>query len=205
VFRKVIGGQTMLHLKKRQTVFSEGEKADAIYFLQSGKLKLTAISPTGKEAVLRLLSPGDVFGEECVAGPSLRTETATALEPSIVIRIAKSAVKSSLRRHPDFSDKFIAALLASNRRLKEDLRDHFFNHSEKRLARILLKLAHAGDVEPERYITLPRISHETLAEMVGTTRSRVTYFMNKFRKKGLVHYDGELIIRPRLLDAVLRD
>jgi len=206
LLRGITEGKRTLQFRKEQTIFSEGEKADAIYFVQTGKVRISVLSATGKEAVLNLLGPRDYFGEGCLADQPLRVETATSLEPSTVIRIEKNAMKRALHTMLELSERFGAALLVRNLRLKEDLCDQFFNHSERRLARVVVKLAQLSPHATVRDITLPRISHEALAEMVGTTRSRITHFMNKFRKGGLIDYDVELTIRPGLLtEAVLRD
>ncbi len=206
LLRGIVEGKTLLHLRKDARVFSEGEKAEAIYFVQDGKVKVTVLSPAGREAVLSLLGPGDFFGEECLTGQALRGEAASTLEPTTVFRIEKEAMRRALQNIPALSEKFTAALLLRNMRLKEDLCDQFFNHSQQRLARVLVKLARLTQDNPVREVKLPRIKHEVLAEMVGTTRSRITFFMNKFREEGLIDYDGHLTIRPDLLtDSVLHD
>ena len=191
--QKLASGKSILPLRSNQTVFQEGETADAVYFIESGKVKITVVSPAGKEAILALLGPGDFFGEACLAGRALNTETATTLEPSTVIRIEKRAMKHALQSQPDACHAFAGALLLANARLKEDLCNQFFNHSEKRLAHVLVKLAQISQGEPVPDVKLAGINHEMLAEMVGTTRSRVTYFMNKFRQEGLIDYNGERI------------
>jgi CRP-like cAMP-binding protein len=206
LLQEVTDGKSVLHFGKNETVFSEGEKADAIYFIQSGKIKVAVLSPAGREAVLSLAGPGDFFGEECLTAQSLRADTASTLESTTVYRIEKEAMQRALRAVPALSVKFITALLLQNIRLKEDLCDKFFNHSEQRLARVLVKLAHMTHDSAISEVKLPRINHEILAEMVGTTRSRVTHFMNKFREDGLIDYDGQLTIRPELLtDTILRN
>jgi CRP-like cAMP-binding protein len=199
-------GKSVLRFHKNQVIFQEGQNADAVYFVQSGKIKLTVVSPAGREAILSLLGPGDFFGEACLAGHAIRAETATALEPSVIVRVEKNAMEHGLNNDLRLSEAFIAVLLVQNIRLKEDLCDQFFNHSERRLARVLLKIAELNQQGAVREIKVPKIAHETLAEMVGTTRSRVTRFMNEFRKQGLIDYGGELTIRPTLLtEAILRD
>ena len=206
LLRKITDGKTLLHFRKNQRICSEGEKADAIYFIQIGKVKITVLSATGKEAVLSLLGPGDFFGEGCLAGQSLRVDAAATLESSSIFRVEKAAMQRALHDRPELCEKFMAALLIRNVRLKEDLSDQFFNHSERRLARVLVKLARLGQNGTMPDVKLTRISHEALAEMVGTTRSRITQFMNKFRKNGFIDYDGELTIRPGpLTEAMLRD
>ena len=204
----IMEGKTILKLQKDEKAFSQGEPAEAIYFIQTGKVKITVVSSVGKEAVLAMLGPRGFLGEGCLVGQTRRISTATAMQASTVFRIEKRAMLRALHSQPALSEKFTASLLARNIDLEEDLCDQLFNHSEKRLARVLLKLARFGlhDVLPAA--KMPRISHETLAEMVGTTRSRVTHFMNKFRKLGLIDYKGseEIIVRAELLtDVVLHD
>jgi CRP/FNR family transcriptional regulator, cyclic AMP receptor protein len=204
--REITDGKSLLHFGKGETVFSEGEKADAIFFVRTGKIKVAVVSSAGREAVLSVAGPRDFFGEECLTAQVVRADTASALEPTTVCRIEKEAMQRALRESPSLSAKFTAALLLRNMRLKEDLCDQFFNHSERRLARVLVKLAHMTQDTAIHDVKLPFINHEILAEMVGTTRSRITHFMNKFREEGLIDYDGELTIRPELLtDTVLRD
>jgi len=203
---EITDGKSVLHFGKNETVFSEGEKADAIYFVRTGKIKVAVVSPAGREAVLSLAGPHDFFGEECLTAQSLRTDTASTLEPTTVCRIEKEAMQRAFREVPARAVKFTAALLVRNMRLKEDLCDQFFNHSERRLARVLVKLAHMTQDTAIHEVKVPRINHEILAEMVGTTRSRITHFMNKFREDGLIDYDGQLTIRPELLtETILRD
>ena len=205
------GGKTILQVRKDATLFSQGEPAEAIYFIQIGKVKITVVSAAGKEAVLAMLGPHGFLGEGCLVGQTLRVSTARAIQPSTLFRIEKSAMLRALHAQTELSEKFIAALLARNIDLEEDLCDQLFNHSEKRLARILLKLARFGQQDAMSAATMPRMSHETLAEMVGTTRSRVTHFMNKFRTLGLIDYNGEndngeITVRAELLtDVVLHD
>lgn len=189
-----------------EILFSQGDPADAIFFIDSGKVKVSVVSPGGKEAVIAILGPQNFVGEGALVGHSVRISTATVLETSRIIRIEKAAMVEALRQRAELSEKFIAALLSRNIDLEADLCDQLFNHSEKRLARVLLKLARLRerDVAPDARI--PELSHETLAEMVGTTRSRVTYFMNKFRTMGLIDYNGHLIVRTEMLtDVVLHD
>ena len=201
---KVGAGKTRLLLSKHHTVFSQGDEADAVFFIQAGKIKLTIVSQQGKEGVLALLEPGAFFGESCLAGQVVRMATATALEECALVRIDKGAMIRVLHEEPTFSELFMSYLLSHNMRIEEDLVDQLFNSSEKRLARVLLLLAHFGkDGKPETVI--PRISQETLAEMVGTTRSRVSFFMNKFRKMGFIEYNGTLHVHSSLLNVVLHD
>jgi CRP-like cAMP-binding protein len=190
--------------QKRQPIFSQGDRADAVFFLQRGQVKLTVVSHQGKQAVVALLAPGDFFGEGCLAGQSLRMATATTLIESSIVRLPKETMIRALHRNGVFSEMFTAYLLSRNIRMEEDLVDHLFNSSEKRLARILLLLANFGKAgRPEPVV--PRISQETLAEVVGTTRSRISFFMNKFRRLGFVSYDGGLEVHSSLLHVVLHD
>src|SRR5688572_17843407 len=193
-------------LKKGAGVFSQGDKADAIYFIESGKVKVSVVSTSGKEAVLVILGSHDFLGEGCLVGQPLRVSSATALESSVLFRVEKRAMLRALSNQPELSEKFIASLLVRNISLEEDLCDQLFNHSEKRLARVLLKLARLRQHDLIRDSGIPLLSHETLAEMVGTTRARITHFMNKFRKMGLIEYNGKLVVRTELLtDVVLHD
>jgi CRP/FNR family transcriptional regulator, cyclic AMP receptor protein len=190
---------------KKQTVFGQGDAADAVFYIQEGKVRLTVVSKAGKEATLGILGEGEFFGEGSLAGQSLRMGSATAMTDCELLRIDKKAMMEALHREQEFSDMFVAYLLARNIRYEEDLVDQLFNSSEKRLARILLLLAHFGkEGVPETVI--PKISQESLAEMVGTTRSRVSFFMNRFRKLGFVDYgeDG-LKVHSSLLNIVLHD
>jgi CRP-like cAMP-binding protein len=186
------------------TVFVQGSQANSVFYLQQGGVKLSVLSSTGKEAVVAMLSPGDFFGEGCLAGQPVRMSTAAAVVPTTVLRIPKAEMIRLLHEHPEFSDRFISHMLTRNIRIEEDLVDQLFNSSEKRLARMLLLLARYGKEDaPQR--TLPKLSQETLAEMVGTTRSRVNFFMNKFRRLGLIEYNGTLKINSSLLSIVLHD
>jgi CRP/FNR family cyclic AMP-dependent transcriptional regulator len=185
-------------------VFAQGAQASTVFYVQSGSIKLTVVSSTGKEAVVAMLGQGDFIGEGCLAGQALRMATATAVAPAALLRIEKADMARMLHDQPAFSDRFIAHMLARNIRIEEDLIDQLFNSSEKRLARTLLLLARYGHEDTiER--TLPRLSQETLAEMVGTTRSRVNFFMNKFRKLGFIEYNGGLKVKKALLSVVLHD
>ena len=188
-------------------IFAQGEPADSVFFLQRGRIKVSLLSTRGKEAVLALLGSDEFFGEGCLAGQSVRMMTALAITPSTVVRIEKAAMMRSLHERPTFADTFIAHLLSRNVRIEEDLTDQLFNSCEKRLARVLLLLANFGkETQPEPVIA--KISQQTLADMVGTTRSRVSFFMNKFRRLGLIDYDGGLTglhVRSSLLNIVLHD
>jgi CRP/FNR family transcriptional regulator, cyclic AMP receptor protein len=207
LLEKILEGKRVLSLPKGKKVFAQGDAADAIFFIQSGKVKISVVSPAGKEAVLVMLGPHDFFGEGSLVGQSLRISTATTLEPSAVFRVEKFAMIQALHDQSALSEKFVAALLMRNIDLEEDLCDQMFNHSEKRLARVLLKLARLRehDVLPDAKI--PVFSHEILAEMVGTTRSRITHFMNKFRAMGLIDYnnDGFTLRTELLTDLLLHD
>lgn len=201
---KIGNGKTTREYRNKQAVFSQGDAADAVFFIQSGKVKLTVVSTRGKEAVIGVLERGSFFGEGCLAGQPLRMATASAMQPSRITRVGRSTMVRLLHRDPEFAQLFIAYLLSRNVRIEEDLVDQLFNSSEKRLARILLLLAHFGkESRPESVI--PKVSQETLAAMVGTTRSRVSYFMNRFRKLGFIQYNGGLQVHSALLTVVLRD
>src|SRR5690349_15758437 len=203
---KIMTGKQELSFRKGEKIFSQGDPADSIYFVQTGRIKITVVSATGKEAVLAMPGPHDFFGEGALVKQTLRVSTAATLEPSTVFRVEKGAMLRSLHEQPDLSEKFMASLLTRNIDMEEDLCDQLFNHSEKRLARVLLKLARLREPDLQLDATVPVLSHETLAEMVGTTRSRITHFMNKFRTMGLIDYNGELTIRTELLtDLVLHD
>ena len=192
-------------VRKKQTIFTQGDVADAVFYIQEGKVRLTVVSKIGKEATLGIFNEGDFFGEGCLVGKSFRMKSATAMTDCELLRIDKKAMMRALHREHEFSDLFVAYLLARNIRYEEDLVDQLFNSSEKRLARILLLLAHFGkEGTPESVI--PKISQETLAEMIGTTRSRVSFFMNRFRKLGFLDYGGsELQVHSSLLNVVLHD
>lgn len=201
---KVGSGKTSLTLPRKHTIFSQGEAAEAVFYIQAGKVKLTVVSQQGKEAVVAILERGAFFGESCLAGQTVRTANATAVEDSSIVRIDKGAMIRVLHEEPTFAELFMSYLLAHNIRIQEDLVDQLFNSSEKRLARVLLLLAHFGkESKPETVIT--KISQETLAEMIGTTRSRVSFFMNKFRKLGFIDYNGALHVHSSLLNIVLHD
>src|SRR6202521_3586145 len=201
---KVGAGKTILEFHKNQHVFEQGDIADTVFYLQKGRVKLTVLSEQGKEAVVAILEPGQFFGEGCLNGHLLRIASTTAMEECLVTSITKEAMIALLHTEPKFSEMFMAYLLTRNSRVEEDLIDQLFNSSEKRLARLLLLLAHFGKEGSPRPIN-PSISQETLAEMIGTTRSRVSYFMNKFRKLGLISYNGKIEVHNSLLSAVLHD
>jgi CRP/FNR family transcriptional regulator, cyclic AMP receptor protein len=191
-------------VKKAEVVYSQGEAAKNVMYLQEGSIKLSVVNGIGKEAVVAILGPGDFFGEGCLAGQSVRMGTATAITPSTVLVIEKSEMLKVLHEQHELSDQFIAFMLARNIRIEEDLIDQLFNSSEKRLARTLLLLARYGKEDQPQGV-LPKVSQETLAEMIGTTRSRVNFFMNKFRKLGFIKYDDGLQINTSLLSVVLHD
>jgi CRP-like cAMP-binding protein len=201
---RIDDGKTTRAYRNKQVVFSQGDAADAVFFIESGKVKLTVVSTRGKEAVVGVLEKGSFFGEGCLAAQPLRMATASAIQPTGLTRLGKSSMVALLHREPEFAESFTAYLLSRNVRIEEDLVDQLFNSSEKRLARTLLLLAHFGkESRPETVI--PKVSQETLAAMVGTTRSRVSFFMNRFRKMGFIHYNGGLQVNSALLTVVLRD
>ena len=204
-FLKQIGsGKTTLKISKKQALFSQGDTTDAVFYVQAGKVMLSVISPQGKEAVIVILEPGSFFGEGGLAGQPVHLATATAVEDARIVRIDKQSMLRLLQDDRTFSALFLTYMLARNVRIQEDLVDQLFNSSEKRLARALLLMAHFGkEGKPEEVI--PKISQETLAEMIGTTRSRVSFFMNRFKKMGLIHYDSGLHVHSSLLNIVLHD
>jgi CRP/FNR family cyclic AMP-dependent transcriptional regulator len=200
------GGRKIVALLKKRTIFAQGDPSDAVFYIQKGKIRLTVVSQIGKEATIGILNEGDFFGEGCLTGQPLRLCSATAMTDCTVMRISKKSMMEVLHREAAFSELFVAYLLTRNIRYEEDLVDQLFNSSEKRLARILLLLAHFGkDGKPE--ILIPNMSQETLAEMIGTTRSRVSFFMNRFRKLGFIDYHGgdALQVHSSLLNIVLHD
>ncbi len=205
IFLNTIGeGRTVVAVSKKRAIYVQGAACDAVFYIQKGKVRLTVISKNGKEATIGLLNPGDFFGEGGLAGQPIRMGSATAMEDCELMRIDKKAMMLALHREHLLSDMFVAYLLGKNIRYEEDLVDQLFNSSEKRLARILLLLAHFGkEGKPEAVV--PKVSQETLAEMVGTTRSRVSFFMNRFRKLGFIHYNGGLEVHSSLLNVVLHD
>ncbi len=200
------GGRKIETFSKKQTIFTQGDSSDAVFYIQKGKVRLTVVSKTGKEATIAILNEGAFFGEGCLTGQVLRLCSATAMTDCTVMKIGKKSMFEVLHGEHEFSDLFVAYLLARNIRYEEDLVDQLFNSSEKRLARILLLLANFGK-EGKRESLIPKISQETLAEMVGTTRSRVSFFMNRFRKLGLIDYEGGsgLQVHSSLLNIVLHD
>ncbi|HVR58595.1 MAG TPA: Crp/Fnr family transcriptional regulator [Pseudolabrys sp.] len=197
-------GKTILEFQRDQIVFAQGDVASTVFYIQKGRVKVVVISEQGKEAVVGILEPGQFFGEGCMNGHSLRIATTTAMEECLITAITKAAMLAALHDQPKFSELFMAYLLTRNSRIEEDLIDQLFNSSEKRLARLLLLLANFGKEGNPQPIS-PNISQETLAEMIGTTRSRVSFFMNKFRKLGLISYNGKIEVNSSLLNAVLYD
>ena len=206
--REIGTGRTLLQFKKKQSIFSQGDPADAVYFIQKGRVRLSLVSKSGKEATLALMGAGDFLGEECVAASQpRRLTTATALSESTLLKIKKRTMITALKTEHSFSERFVSFLLSRNAHFQEDLTDQLFNRSEKRLARVLLQLAQFGQ-EKEHETVVPKISQEMLAEMVGTTRARVSFFMNRFRKMGFIHYNGGLgglEIHNSLLNVILHD
>jgi CRP-like cAMP-binding protein len=201
---RIGSGKTVERYAKGQKIFSQGEIADAVFFIQKGKVKITVLSEHGKEAVVAIFTEGQFFGEGCLEGAALRTSTSQAMEACLITSITKPAMLTLLTSEPKFSAFFITYLLSRNTRIEDDLIDQLFNSSEKRLARLLLLLANfgkEGDAPPADI----SLSQETLAEMIGTTRSRVSFFMNKFRKQGFIDYNGKIEVHRSLLDAVLRE
>jgi CRP/FNR family cyclic AMP-dependent transcriptional regulator len=204
VLAKVGEGRTIGTYGAHHIVFTQGDSADAVYYLQKGKVKITVVSEQGKEAVVAILGATEFFGEGCLAGQVQRISTATTMEQSVVARLEKDAIIRLIHEQPAFSELFIAHLLGRTIRVEADLVDQLFNSSEKRLARLLLLLANFGkEGKPEPVIA--KISQETLAEMIGTTRSRVSFFMNKFRKLGFIEYNGGIHVHSSLLNAVLHE
>jgi len=201
---KVGSGKTNLTPHKKQVLYSQGDAADAVFYIQGGRVKLTVVSQQGREAVVAILERGSFLGESCLAGQTVRTATATALEDSSIVRIDKGAMIRVLHEEPTFAELFMSYLLAHSIRIQADLVDQLFNSSEKRLARVLLLMAHFGkEGKPEPVIA--KVSQEMLAEMIGTTRSRVSFFMNKFRKLGFLDYNGGMHVHSSLLSIVLHD
>ncbi|HEY6085254.1 MAG TPA: Crp/Fnr family transcriptional regulator, partial [Nitrospira sp.] len=184
-------GKTLLKCPKKYTIFSQGEKASAVFYVQAGKVKLTVLSDQGKEAVVAVLNAGDFFGEQCLTGQLVRTATATVLEDATILRIAQETMVRILREEPSFNEVFLKYMLSHSRRIEEDLIDQLFNSSEKRLARVLLLLANFGK-KGKPQTSLAHVTQDMLADMIGTTRPRVNFFMNKFRKLGFIDYDGTL-------------
>jgi CRP/FNR family transcriptional regulator, cyclic AMP receptor protein len=201
---KVGAGKAILEFHKGQKVFEQGDAAGTVFYIQKGKVKVTVLSEVGKEAVVGILEPGQFFGEGCMNGQKLRISTTTAMEDCVITSITKAAMIAALHGEPAFAELFMAYLLTRNSRIEEDLIDQLFNSSERRLARMLLLLANFGKEGSPQPIS-PNISQETLAEMIGTTRSRVSFFMNKFRKLGLIDYNGHIEVHNSLLSAVLHE
>ena len=201
---KVNGGRVISDYRKGQIVYTQGEPADSVFYIQSGKVKATVISDQGKEAVVALLGTDDFFGEGCLTGQPLRLATVSAMTDCVIVRISKADITRVIHEEPAFAELFIAHLLARNSRVEEDLVDQLFNSSEKRLARVLLLLANFGK-EGRPVPVIAKISQETLAEMIGTTRSRVSHFMNKFRELGLIDYNGYIEVHSSLLNVVLHE
>jgi CRP-like cAMP-binding protein len=197
-------GKTVTETERKRHIFRQGDPADAVFFLSRGKVKLAVTSKQGKEAIVAILDPGDFFGEGCLAGQPLRMATATAMTDCTLVRIEKPAMARMLREQHSISELFVTHLLSRNIRYEEDLVDQLFNSSEKRLARILLLLSHFGK-EGRAETVVPRINQESLAQMVGTTRSRVSHFMNKFKRLGFIDYNGGLTVNSGLLSVILHD
>ena len=201
---KTNGGRTTTDYDENGVIFAQGDPADAVFYIQKGRVKLTVVSQQGKEAVVAILKEGDFFGEGCLAGQPLRMASAVALSECSIMKLGKAAVVGLLHQEPSFSELFVAHLLSRNIKIEEDLVDQLFNSSDKRLARVLLLLANFGK-EAQTEPVVPKISQETLAGIVGTTRSRVSFFMNRFRKLGFIEYNGGLKIHSSLLNVVLHD
>jgi len=201
---RVSAGKAVERYARNQKIYSQGDAAEDVFFIQKGRVKLTVLSEHGKEAVVGILGEGQFFGEACIEGAERRNTSSQAMDDCVITSMTRSAMLAALTAEPGFSAFFIGYLVSRNGRMEDDLIDHLFNCSEKRLARLLLRLANVtlqGDGQP-----IPvALSQETLAEMVGTTRSRVSFFMNRFRKKGYVDYDGEIEVHRSLLEAMLRD
>jgi CRP/FNR family transcriptional regulator, cyclic AMP receptor protein len=202
--QRIQTGKATRSFRAKQTVYAQGDPANAVFYLKAGQIKLTVVSGAGKEAVIAILDAGSFFGEGCLAGQPLRISTATAVGAASVVRVEKKTMVALLHEETDFSEMFTAYLLSRNVRIEEDLVDQLFNSSERRLARTLLLLAHFGkESRPE--VVIPKIGQETLAAMIGTTRSRVSFFMNRFRRMGFIEYNGVLKVHSALLSVVLRD
>jgi CRP-like cAMP-binding protein len=201
---KVGEGKTISQYRKDQIIFSQGQVADAVFYIQQGRIKLTVVSEQGREAVVAILGPGHFFGEGCLNGQPLRIATTVAIDECVITRLERATMIATIHNEPEFSELFMSYLLSRNSRIEEDLIDQLFNSSEKRLARLLLLLANFGkEGKPEPIVG--KFSQETLAEMIGTTRSRVSFFMNKFRKLGFIEYNGKLEVHNSLLNVILYD
>jgi CRP-like cAMP-binding protein len=202
---KLSTGKTSQEYQADKSVFAQGDVADAVFYIRSGKVKLTVVSKSGKEAVVAILPEGSFFGEGCLAGQPLRMSTASAVERSVIVRVEKRVMIALLHQEPEFAEQFLAYLLSRNIRMEADLVDHLFNSSEKRLARLLLLMANFGQ-ESKPMPLVARMSQETLAEMIGTTRSRVSFFMNRFRELGFIEYNaGGMNVHSSLVSVVLHD
>ena len=200
---RIGAGKTVERYRKNQKIFGQGDIADTVFFIQKGKVKITVLSEHGKEAVVGIFGEGQFFGEACLKGGELRSATSHAMEECVITSITRSAMLATLSAEPKFSAFFMGYLLRRNSRIEDDLIDQLFNSSERRLARLLLLLANFGENDAKPIAVT--LSQETLAEMIGTTRSRVSFFMNKFRKKGFIDYNGKIEVHRSLLNAVLRD
>jgi CRP-like cAMP-binding protein len=201
---KLVSRRNVLNFRKNEVIFSQGDPADAVFYLQTGRVKIAVVSPSGKEATLSMFAAKELVGLGCLSVEKRRLGTATALEPSELIRIDRTSWINLLREQPELFEVVLSHLSNRNIELQKDLCAQILDHSERRLARVLLKLTHIGIGQREAVI-LPRISHDTLASMVGTTRSRITYFMNCFRKRGLIDYKGGVMVHPSRLNAALQD
>ena len=204
LLEKISEGKRVLSFPKDEMIFAQGDKADAIYFVESGRVKISVVSSGGKEGVVALLGPHAFFGEGALVGQMVRLTSATIVEPATLFQVEKRAMLRALRDQPDLSEKFTSVLLSRSLDLEDDLCSQLFNDSEKRLARVLIKISTMDELNPSD-ARISTLSHETLAEMVGTTRSRVTHFMNKFRNLGLIEYKGQLVVKAERLTAVVLD
>jgi len=206
LLEKISDGKRVVQFAKDETIFSQGDHADAIYFVESGRVKISVVSPAGKEGVLALLGPHSFFGEGSLVGQALRANSATIIESAMLFQVEKRTMLRALRDQPELSEKFTAALLSRTKDLEEDVCDQLFNDSEKRLARVLIKISNLNESDLAADVRVAALSHETLSEMVGTTRSRITHFMNKFRRMGLIEYKGRLTVQAdKLTEIVLKD
>ncbi len=198
-------GRKIVEFRNKQTIFSQGDMADSVFYIQKGRVRLSVLSARGKEATLALLNPGEFLGEDAIPAPNtLRVATATTITPCTLLKIGRKEMVRVIHDEHAFSDVFVSFLLARTMRIQEDLVDQLFNSSEKRLARVLLLLAQFGKAGKPT-TTIPKISQEALAEMIGTTRSRVSFFMNRFRKLGFIQYNGDIQVHPSLLNIILHD
>jgi len=204
ILTQVSSGKTILSVLKNQVLFSQGESSEAVFYIQAGKVKLSVVSQQGKEAVVGILEEEAFLGESCLTGQTVYLTTATAVDVGTIVRIEKTAMVRTLHEQPAFAEKFLTYLLSRSLRIQEDLVDQLFNSAEKRLARLLLLLAHFGK-EGKQEPVIAKVNQETLAEMIGTTRSRVSFFLNKFRKLGFIEYNGGLHVHSSLLNVVLHD